>query len=192
MNPVCIHPSQQCVHDNGAYLDQPSPRGLTLDVPGSVGRWGETFQSHFFFWGGGGGLGEGLDSRRGDVPLSLNSSLSFGNPSCHCYDCVWLSLCVYVRAWCTCTSSSRHDLLMRQYWLSPVLKTQFLSLSLAAQSAECRLEIFSLPESRRCNAEVSVPFFFLPLHTSPSQFHRVLLKTKKHVHHYSPWWDLSK
>lgn len=70
-----------------------------------------------------------------------------GKPSC---DCGWL--CV----WRTCMSSTHHDLLMWWYWLSPVLQAQFLSLSLAAQNAECRLEIFSLPESRRCHAEVSI------------------------------------
>lgn len=110
--------------------------------------------------GEGGGGGEGV-ARGDDCIYKLQFiTLSSGHrPFCLwraklCRLSVWLTVCV----WHACSSRSRHDLLMRWYWLSPVLKAQFLSFSLAAQSAECRLAIFSLPESRRCNAEVSNPF----------------------------------
>lgn len=123
---------------------------------------------------------------RGEMTASTSSNLSLSHQSKGlwraklCWLSVWLTVCV----WHACSSTSRHDLLMRWYWLSPVLKSQFLSFSLAAQSAECRLEIFSLPESRRCNAEVSKPFischFALCISsTLPTRinFHLVLFKT---------------
>lgn len=75
---------------------------------------------------------------------------------------LWLWLIVCVCVWHACMSSTRHDLLMWWYWLSPALQLNSSPLSLAAQNAECRLEIFSLPESWRCHAEVSIPF---PPHT---------------------------
>lgn len=89
------------------------------------------------------------------APASLNSSLTFLQKQGHAVTAKIACVCV----WHTYTSSSVHDLLMRWFWLSPVLNTQSLSFSLAAQGARFRLEIFSLPESRRCNAEVSITFF---------------------------------
>lgn len=47
-----------------------------------------------------------------------------GEPSC---DCGWLCVCVCVLVWQACTSNTCHDLLMRWYWLSPVLQVQFVS-----------------------------------------------------------------
>lgn len=145
----------QCFHSNGVCHDQPSlgeltpghvAEGLCGTVPGLMGHWSKI--SLFIYMDGKvDGSREGGGRRRGcgewrwlHLQVSIYHSLVTQKALLPLESQAVTVTVVYVTdcVWHACTSSFCHDLLMRWYWLSSVLKGS-IPLPLSC-SPKCRVQ----------------------------------------------------